>query len=193
MTVSSSGVPTPPRSAAQPSRPRVPRNLGTSAGIFALAVLGFGIAGALWGMFRPVYTATVAENGALVLVGGGSTEFTAYITFALFTGVLAAVTGILVFAFSPETRGVPMLLWVGAVAFIASVAFLVVGDLVATLRHPTPEDTAVVAPEGDLTLAAFFHPGVAWLLAPFMAIVGYWFSVFTHTPDPEQTGDALVD
>lgn len=174
----------PPRRQAQARGPRVPSAVGAGAGLFAVSVLLYGIAGALWGLWRPAYSGTVTDGGFAV-AGGGDVAFTGYITFAVITGLMSAVMAILMFQFSPATRGAPMLWWVGIVAFIAAVAFLVVGDLVAAVRHPMPEDVDAIIPDATFSVAPVFQPGVAWLAAPFMAVLAYWFSALVTVPDPE--------
>ncbi|WP_156844743.1 hypothetical protein [Corynebacterium maris] len=175
----------PPRRQAQSRGPRVPRAVGAGAGLFAVSVLIYGVVGALWGLWRPAYSGTVTDDGGFAVAGGGNVAFTGYITFAVITGLMSAVMAILMFQASPATRGAPMLWWVGVVAFIAAVAFLVVGDLVAAARHPMPEDVDAITPDATFSVAPVFQPGVAWLVAPFMAVLAYWFSALTAVPEPE--------
>lgn len=174
-----------PRRQAQSRRPRVTPAVGAGAGLFAVSVLVYGVVGALWGLLRPAYSGTVTDSGGFAVAGGDNVAFTGYITFAVITGLMSAVMAILMFLASPDTRGAPMLWWVGIVSFVAAVAFLVVGDLVAAARHPMPEDLDAITPDTTFSVAPVFQPGVAWLVAPFMAMLAYWFSALTDTPEPD--------
>lgn len=187
MTVSTPGpqASSPPRRHVQSRSPRVSPAVGAGAGLFAVSVLIYGIVGALWGLLRPAYSGTVTDGGGVAVAGGGNVAFTGYITFAVITGLMSAVMAILMFMSSTATRGAPMLWWVGVVAFIAAVAFLVVGDAVAAARHPMPEDLDAITPDATFSVAPVFQPGVAWLVAPFMAVLAYWFSALTATPEPD--------
>ena len=61
---------------------RLPRTLGFGAGLLACALLVYGVAGALWGLFRPTLTGHEVDDGGYAIDAMGNAQFIAFITFA---------------------------------------------------------------------------------------------------------------
>jgi len=74
--------------------------------------LVFGVAGALWGLFRPTLAGHEVDDGGYAIEAMGSAQFIAFITFALITGLLGLLLGLGAYLRRQE-RGLSMLLWVG--------------------------------------------------------------------------------
>lgn len=175
----------------RPRRRRVPRSVGSGAGLLALSFLVFAVFGAVWGALRPTHEGTLTEGGGVLLDGSFNVEFTGYISFVVVTGLLGVLVGVMTFLISAETRGLLMLLWVLVVALASSLAFLVVGDTVAAALHPLAEDPESLVPGARLEIVPGFSPGVGLAAAPFMAGLGYWVSTLM-TPIDDPVGDAVA-
>lgn len=169
-------------------RPRVNRTLGDGAGVLALALVLFSLAGVAWGAWRPTYSATVSGDGNLLLSGAGEAQFTSYITFALVTGLLAVGFSLFSYVRLRDVRGMPMLLWVTVLSFLAAMSFWAVGGVVADLLHQIPEPQELETGQ-ELHIVPTFSPGVASVAAPVMASLSYWLSsvldVFAPVQDEE--------
>lgn len=169
--------------------------VGSTAGFFALCLTAYAIAGAIWGLFRPGYAATVVEDGALELAPAFNVEFTAFIVFVLVTGLLGAVLSLVMFVRSIHSRGVLMLLWVTLCAAIGAVVFWAAGGVVIGFLHPIP-DPADLSSGTELTLVPGINIGIGFAAAPFMAALAYWCAILVSPedlmpPEPAVNGAAL--
>ncbi|MCZ9295620.1 hypothetical protein [Corynebacterium yonathiae] len=153
---------------------RLPRTLGFGAGLLACALLVFGVAGVLWGLFRPTLTGREVEDGGYAIESMGSAQFIAFITFALITGLLGLLLGLGAYL-RRQGRGLSMLLWVGVCALAGAASFYVFGG--ATATHP-PENPGEV-----VEFAPNFSPAISWAVAPFMAMFSYWSTAFVSADD----------
>lgn len=152
----------------------VPRGIGNGAGLLAVALLVYSLAGAVWGALRPPIRGVHLEGGAVSLDPTSSAEFSSFMTFALITGVLGAAFGVFSYVAHPESRGVRMLLWLMVVVLAGSASFLALGDLAGTALHSTVANPEALAPGEEVVLMPRFTPEVAWLASPFLAGLSYW-------------------
>ena len=156
------------------SQRRLPRTLGFGAGLLACALLVFGVAGALWGLFRPTLAGHEVDDGGYALEAMGSAQFIAFITFALITGLLGLLLGLGAYLRRQE-RGLSMLLWVGVCALAGAASFYVFGGVTATHPPENPGEFVEFAPK--------FSPAISWAVAPFMAMFSYWSTAFVSSDD----------
>lgn len=138
----------------------------------------FGVAGLLWGWWRPAVTAVVTDTGgAQVDPSTSSAPFLSFAVFALATGLLGAVLAGWAFWRAPVLRGPLMLLAVVALAFIGAAVFLLFGNWVADLLHGT-EVTASTAdhlsPGQEFSIVSRTTGAAGYLAAPAAAAVVYW-------------------
>lgn len=148
----------------------VPRTFGFGAGVLALGLIMFSVVGAVWGLLRPTMTAMVRDDGAYVLTGPDNVEFVSFITFAIITGVVASILALIAYLKNPSRRGFGSLMWVTAVAALGAFAFFVMGGATASSFPEDPGISEDFVPQ--------MAPGVAWLVAPFVAALTYWCAVF---------------
>lgn len=164
-----------------PQRPLISRNLGSGAGFLAISLMCYALGAVVWGWWREPYRASVvSEDGQAVLNGTDNIEANAYVWFALATALIALGTTVWGL-YGLKLRGLSAMLWALLVAVLGAVAFSVIGDTVAALHYPAPnvEELAV----GDVvSMTPAIHPRIAFLAAPFIAAVVYWFS-FVLEPD----------
>ncbi|AKK11423.1 hypothetical protein [Corynebacterium uterequi] len=149
---------------------RVPANLGAGGGFLALAIASYAAVGVAWGLLRPGYDATVAEDSLLAVHASANVEFAGFASFVLLTGLLSVGLALLA-ARRLSSRPRPGVLgWAIACAAIAVVAFAVGGDLAVVLfRHA--EDAEVGQ---AVTVVPPINPGTALLAGPLMAGTTYW-------------------
>lgn len=156
------------------SRRRLPRTFGFGAGLLACALAVYGIAGAVWGLFRPTLIGREVDDGGYAIDAMGNAQFIAFITFALITGVLGLLLGLI--AYLPrQARGLSMLLWVGVCALAGAASFHVFGGVTATHPPEIPGEVVEFAPS--------FSPAIAWAVAPFMAMFAYWSTAFVSADE----------
>lgn len=156
--------------------------LSPGAGLLALGcVLGI-VGGGAWAWLRPAYVGEV--DGATVRVDQGASplnvEFAGFGSFALLTALAGVILASVAWgaARRGKVRGaVWWLLWTGLVAAIAALALYVFGDWFVSLLHPVPELEALSDGE-SLTMVPPVQPGVAWVSAPFTAVLVYWAANF---------------
>ncbi|MDO5031426.1 hypothetical protein [Corynebacterium sp.] len=161
---------------------RVPRAIGFGAGSLAVSLIVYSLAGALWGVFRPTLSGTrVNEAGAYQFESLDNVEFTAFITFAVITGLIGMVFGAVMYQRNVRYRGLLTLLWAGVVCLAGAAAFYVVGGVTAT---SVPEELGEV-----VEFAPKFTPQIAWLVAPFMAMFAYWSAAFVDVDSAFGTGE----
>lgn len=154
---------------------RIPRAVGFGAGVLALSLLVFSIAGAIWGMFRPELSGKQQPDGSVVIDPVTNVEFTSFITFVLITALGSVVLGTVVFAAAPPRfRGLSTLLWVGFVAIAGAYAFVIFGNWSAGTADGTGSNIEFVPP---------LDPGVFVLVAPFFGMFAYWSAVFVGGDD----------
>lgn len=172
--------------APRPRATRVPRTLGAGAGLLAVCLVLFTVGGAVWGLLRPVYRGTVAEDGGILLDRAFDVEFTSFISFVITTGLLSSAAALTVFSLSPRTRGPGMMLWLLVVTVLSSLAFHQAGMITAGLAHPLP-DPETLAVGTRVSLMPGFSPGIGMASAPFMAALTYWCAALvTPEEEPEQ-------
>ncbi|AWB81607.1 hypothetical protein C3B44_03885 [Corynebacterium yudongzhengii] len=164
---------------------RINRKIGTAAGFLTLGILLYAVVGAVWGLLRPAYEGTVESGGVIAFAPAADIEFTSFITFAVITGVLGVICGLVSFVRAPEMRGALTLCWIGVVALIGAVAFFTVGELAASLTQRVAH-TELEAGQ-DVAIVPPLAPGIAFVAAPLMAMMTYWFSMFL---DPTPYGAA---
>lgn len=168
--------------------PRSSRPVGWGAGIVAFSVGAAAAVGAVWGLTRPGYTATVEDGAARVdpLVSPDNVEFISFAGFAVLTALLGLVIGLVAFTSAEQRASLGRMLFVALVAAFASWTFYVLGTWSAQWHHgvPDPHDVA----EGEtLTFVPLLRPGPAWLAAPFVASLAYWVSLASSSSlDPER-------
>lgn len=153
---------------------RIPRAIGFGAGLLALALFGFSLAGAAWGLWRPVLKGHWVDDGGYALSGVADVQFDSYITFVLITGVLSAALGATAYVRGERYRGVGVLLWVALTALAGAASFYVFGGATATHLPEEPGEFVEFVPK--------FSPGIAWLAGPFMAMFVYWSALFVNPP-----------
>lgn len=158
------------------------RTTGIYAGVFALVLSVFAIAGIVWGLLRPTYTAQVEDAETASIVAVPNIEFTAFIWFAITTGVIGATLALVVFLRAESTRGLPMLLWIGVVTLLGSGIFLVFGNISAELLHSRPTDYTNMVGE-TFQVVPSLTPGSALFSAPFLAVLMYWCATFVTPPE----------
>ncbi len=165
----------------------ISRNVGSGAGFLAISLMCYALGAVVWGWWRHPYSAfVVSEDGQAVLHGADNLEANAYIWFALATALIALGTTVWGLR-GLKLRGLKAMLWALVVAFLGAVAFSLIGDSVAALHYPPPtvEHLAV----GDVVkVTPVIHPGIAFLAAPFVAAMVYWFS-FVLEPDVDNTAE----
>ncbi|MEX3516210.1 hypothetical protein VVR26_01940 [Corynebacterium camporealensis] len=149
---------------------RVPRTVGFGAGLLALVLIVYSLAGALWGFWRPELHGTQVEEGGYSIDNVADVQFSSYITFALITGVLSLILGLGVYSHANHYRGLRTLLWIGVCALAGAFAFYIAGGITATgLPNEAAENISFVPP---------FNPGVTWAVGPFIAMFAYWSAIF---------------
>ena len=164
---------------------RIPRAIGFGAGLLALALFGFSLVGAAWGLWRPALKGHRVDDGGYALSNAADVQFDSYITFVLITGVLGAALGATAYVRGGRYRGVGVLLWVALAAFAGAASFYVFGGATATSLPEEPGEFVEFVPK--------FSPGIAWFVGPFMAMFTYWSAVFVGVPysgderKPEET------
>lgn len=171
------GTSVPIRQRTAPSAPRLSKNTGVYAGVFALGLGIFAAAGVIWGLLRPTYTAYVEDAETASVAAAINVEFRAFIWFAVATGILGAALALGVFLRSESTRGLGMLLWVGVVAVVGAGAFIIFGNFSAALLHAPPGDYADLVGE-TFQVVPNMTPGSALFTAPFLAVLMYWCATF---------------
>lgn len=154
--------------------PPVSPTVGRGAGLLALALIAYSLAGAIWGAVRPVHTGELLEGGAVALDPAVNVEFTSFLWFVVLTGVLGAVVGAVAFVSLPQQRGIVTMLLVMGLVAVASVSFLLVGDSVSAVVHDIPSHPDAVEVGDHVSVVPRLSPGTGWIVAPFMAGVAYW-------------------
>lgn len=160
---------------------RIPRAVGFGAGLLALALLGFSVAGAVWGLWRPALKGHRVDDGGYALSNVADVQFDSYITFALITGFLGAALGATAYVRGERFRGVGVLLWVALAALAGAASFYVFGGATATELPENPGEFVEFVPH--------FSPGIAWLVGPFMAMFAYWSALFVNVPYNVNAGE----
>ena len=74
-----------------------PRTVGFGAGLLALVLVVYSIAGILWGLWRPEMTATAVEGGGFAVDTSSNAQFQSFGTFVLSTALIAGVISFGVF------------------------------------------------------------------------------------------------
>lgn len=154
--------------------------MGWGAGIVALAVGAAAIVGALWGLTRPGYSATVENGGARIdpLASPDNVEFISFAGFTVLTAVLGLIIGLVAYASAERQASVGRMLFAGAVAAFASWTFYILGTWSAEWHHGVPDPHNLS--DGDsLTFVPLLRPGPAWLAGPFLAALSYWVALAT--------------
>lgn len=169
---------------SRPRTPRVKRSVGSAAGLLALSLVVYSVAGAVWGALRPTFGAEVSTDGALLLHDVDNAQFTSFITFALITGLLGLVGALFAYFRFRGERGMGMLLWVAAVAFLAAISFWAVGEVVADRLHPVPEPSELKLGD-ELRVVPSLVPGIGAGAAPALASLGYWLAAVLDFLAPE--------
>lgn len=166
---------------AQPATQRTVRwtrrSTGVYAGVFALTLTVFAAAGAVWGLLRPTYTAYVEDAETASVAAAPNVEFTAFIWFAIITGVIGAVLALIVFLRAESARGLGMLSWIGVVALLGAGIFIVFGNISAQLIHARPTEYTDMVGE-TFQVVPSMTPGSALFAAPFLAVLMYWCATF---------------
>lgn len=152
----------------------IPRAIGFGAGLLALALLGFSVAGAVWGLWRPALKGHKVDDGGYALGNVADVQFDSYITFVLITGLLGAALGATAYVRGERYRGLGVLLWVALAALAGAASFYVFGGATATDVPENPGEFVEFVPK--------FSPGIAWLVGPFMAMFVYWSALFFEPP-----------
>ncbi len=163
---------------------RLSRDAGVYAGIFALALVVFSLAGVVWGVLRPTYTAYIEDAETATVAAAENVEFSAFIWFAIGTGLIGATIALISFLKAESARGPGMLLWVGLVALVGAGAFMVSGDFTTGMMYPRPDDYAAAVGE-SFQVVPGISPGSALFAAPFLAVLMYWCATFVTPPDEE--------
>lgn len=153
------------------------RSAGVYAGVFALTLTVFAVAGAAWGLLRPTYTAFVEDAETAAVSAAPNVEFTAFIWFAISTGVIGAGLALIIFLRAETARGLGMLLWIGVVALVGAGIFIVFGDFSAQLIHSHPTEYSDMVGE-TFQVVPPMTPGSALFAAPFLAVLMYWCATF---------------
>ena len=165
---------------------RIPRAIGFGAGLLALALLGFSVAGAAWGLWRPALKGHRVDDGGYALRNVANVQFDSYITFVLITGALGMALGLIAYRRGERYRGVGGLLWVALASLAGAASFYVFGGATATSIPDDPGEIVEFVPK--------FSPGIAWLVGPFMAMFTYWSAVFVNPPRAvdDEEAEAMV-
>lgn len=148
--------------------------VGAYAGVVAGVLLSFILGGALWGLVRPGYTATVVEDSQIELGTEVNVEFTAFFWYVLICALLGGAAAVIAYTRSPRTRGVGMLLWVTVWALIGAQCFMMVGEFITDLVHGIDDPDALGV--GDvITYVPYFSSGIAAdCVGGFWASIMYW-------------------
>ncbi|WP_018297043.1 hypothetical protein [Corynebacterium lubricantis] len=159
--------------------------VGTAAGLLFFALVAGLVLGALWGAFRPAYVGDITDGMFIAneTESPRNVEFSSFASYILITGVLGIVVAMVAYLKVGHAAGVGMLIWVGIVAFAATFAFYVFGNIVTGWVHPYPDPSG-----GDVTGAHIvppMSPGVGWAVAPLLAVLTYWIQAIVSSPDPE--------
>lgn len=152
---------------------RPSRAVGFAAGLLALCLVVFFAAGLLWGVLRPELTGHRVESDGstgYAIEGDESAQFVSFITFALATGLVGALFGIMTYLLAAPRRGLFALLWTGIACCAGALAFYYGGELTAARIPDNPGDT--------ITFVPGFSPGIGLALAPLLATLGYWSAAF---------------
>lgn len=160
------------------------------AKVVVVGLVGFVVAGLLWGWWRPVTTGTVTDAGdAIGVTGGADAPVTAFGVFVIVTAVLGAVLGGWAFARAPRLRGIGGMVLVVVVALAGAAVFLLFGNYLADALHSSGDDVDL-SPGAEITMVEKVSGGAGFIAAPVAALVVYWgcalFSpdrLFDRSPD----------
>ncbi|MEZ2120973.1 hypothetical protein [Corynebacterium sp. CCM 9203] len=169
--------------------PRVSRATGSYAGILALALILSLVAGVLSGVFRPVYTARIAEDANIILVSPGSQEFDTWLGMITGSSILGIIVALVAFFRAPELLGPKMLAWVTLCSLLGAFTLVGISDVVAHLVHQPPAPDALeigqdyeLVPRVDLDWGA--------IISPYLALLSYWSATVLVRPgQPRDHGD----
>lgn len=173
--------------------PRISPSVGAYAELFVVAVLGFGLAGAGWGMWRPTMNGVITEGGGVEITDPALAN--ANIEFASF-GVMALALAALGIALA--CYGVirlrrdlsPGLLWWGALsAFAGSLMFYVVGSKVAFARVGVPPEEQLHV-GASISYLPDLNLGVLAGVAPFLCVLGLWLAALAMPERSDTHPDA---
>ncbi len=148
--------------------------LNQAAKTVTVFLVVFGVAGALWGWWRPAVTAVVSDRGGVV-VDPSSTgaPFEAFAVYAVVTGLLGGLLGAWAFWRTPALRGPVAMLVVIALALVGSAVFLLFGNSLAdAIGGDSVEGD--VSPGDNLSIMAHISGAIGYLAAPAAAAITYW-------------------
>jgi hypothetical protein len=158
------------------------RTVSETAKVAVVGLVVFILAGLLWGWWRPVTTGTVTDSGdAVAVTGGAGAAVTAFGSFVIVTGVLAALFGGWAFARAPRLRGIGGMVLVVLVALAGAAVFLLFGNHLADALHGSGSDADLTA-GAELSIVEKVSGGVGLVVAPAAALVVYWACVL-FSPD----------
>lgn len=169
--------------------PRISRPVGWGAGIVALGVGTAAVAGGLWGLTRPGYTATVEDGGARIdpALNADNIEFVSFVGFTALTGLLGLLIGLTAFATGGKRAGVARMVVAVVVAAFSAWTLYILGTWSAELYHGVPDPHELTDGQ-TVTFVPVLHPGPAWLAGPFVAALSYWVGMVASAgsgPEPE--------
>lgn len=177
------------------SRAKVPYALGAYAGVLALSLVAYSFVGAVWGLLRPGYSATVLDSEQIQLGTETNVEFISFLSFVSSVAVIAMLIGGIVFVRSPRSRSLWMMLWLALVSAAGSMLFLHFGELSTALIHGHASADSLEVGE-QVTYVPTVNVGiVGYLVAPFWSCLVYWCS-YLVSPDMSRTmpeGEAQVE
>lgn len=201
--------------AASPQpRSRLKGAVSWGAGILTLGLLLGVTTGVVWGLFRPAYALSI-EDGKPVIdetASPANVEFVSFAWFAVLTGIIGVVLGLVAYLAHERRSGVGRLLFVVAVTLFASWSVYVlsswsaglVNDVVPAFYAGASSTTAGSVTGGSaigheftegqtFTVVPVLAPGVAWLVGPFAAAVTYWIGLVVALASTETRSDASSD
>ena len=141
----------------------------------ACALIVFSAVGAVWGWLRPVAVARPGAGDTLAIDPTSGAEFAGFVTFAVISGILGAIFGVIFYVVRFHTPVWLTLLWLLFDVTAGSLAFLIVGDF--TAPHLADAALGDVGPTGA-PFAPTFSPHTALAAGPFMAALAFWCAAF---------------
>lgn len=150
---------------------KISHAVGDGALVFAVTLVAFTIAAALWGWGYPSTKITItASLGADPTPGTEDAGFRAFAIFAAYSTGLGALLAL--WAYHTRIRSLSMLVWVTLCAAIGAVWSLIFGSIV--VEHLHSFDATMVQP-GQVAYVTQTVPfSVVLVCAPAAAAVVYW-------------------
>ena len=157
----------------------LPQGVSGGALFFAVAVVAYTVAGAVWGALYPTTEVRVSDDLSVDIVPG--TEGAGFVAYAWFIAV-TFVLGIALsrWSFRSMKRSVGQMFWVFLCVLFGAWWFVFTGGYVVSLM---PSGDSSVEPGAVLEVADQVYPWPGVLVAPTFAVLAYWIGAVISDPE----------